>query len=322
MMESFQFCSSVLAQAQGQDIGVYVVNTFKNAIQGYGPPIIIIAERLFWSLALISLVWTGVTMILKKGDAMDFLSEFVKYSIALGFFYWLLTNSTTMASSIIDGLATASEQVSSTSNGIKNGNTIFQQAQDVSWFAASQISILDPKMAFIWALIAIISLILGCYILVVVISAFCAGAMLAYAGIFVLGFGGSRWTSDIAITFYKAVIAAGLKIFTLNLLAQAAITVVQQTVYQNKNDLAGAMTCLAILVIVALLLSQVPDLIAGLVYGATFRSPGSATGSIVATAGFAAAATGLAGQAIGRAAQKIASPIENAIKRANANSNK
>ncbi|MCH5536564.1 MULTISPECIES: type IV secretion system protein [Pseudomonas] len=42
--------------------------------------------------------------------------------------------------------------------------------------------------------------------------------LLAYAGIFLLGFGGSQWTSDIAINYYKTVLGVGIQLFTMTFL--------------------------------------------------------------------------------------------------------
>jgi hypothetical protein len=107
------------------------------------------------------------------------------------------------------------------------------------------------------------------------------------------------------------VIAAGLKLFALNLLASAAVRIVEETVKTYNHELAGAMTCLAVLVIIALLIDRIPDQIAGLVSGSSIRSPGSAYGS-VSTAG-GVVAMGLT--AAPRAAQTTASTVASAIKR-------
>jgi len=41
-----------------------------------------------------------------------------------------------------------------------------------------------------------------------------SGWLLMYAGIFILGFGGSRWTSDMAINYYKTVLAVVVPIMS------------------------------------------------------------------------------------------------------------
>ena len=48
----------------------------------------------------------------------------------------------------------------------------------------------------------------------------CSAWLLAYAGVFFLGFGGSRWTSDIAINYYKKILEIGASLFTMILLTR------------------------------------------------------------------------------------------------------
>ena len=50
--------------------------------------------------------------------------------------------------------------------------------------------------------------------------------VLAYAGIFVLGFGGARWTSDIAINYFRSVAGIALKLMTITLLVGIAMSII------------------------------------------------------------------------------------------------
>jgi len=50
--------------------------------------------------------------------------------------------------------------------------------------------------------------------LIVLVSAW----VLAYAGIFFLGFGGSRWTHEIALNYYKSVLGLAAKMMTMLLI--------------------------------------------------------------------------------------------------------
>jgi len=45
-----------------------------------------------------------------------------------------------------------------------------------------------------------------------------SGWILAYAGVFFLGFGGSRWTSDMAISYFKTVLSVAAQLLTMVLL--------------------------------------------------------------------------------------------------------
>jgi type IV secretion system protein TrbL len=65
------------------------------------------AIRLFWTLVLISMVWTFGMMVLRKADIGDFFAEFTRFIIFTGFFFWLLTNAVSgqnIAGSIIESM--------------------------------------------------------------------------------------------------------------------------------------------------------------------------------------------------------------------------
>ena len=282
---------SATLHAQGVDVGNVVANQFASAIKGFGSQVQAYADRLFWSLAGISLVWTGVTMALRKADLMDF---------------------TAVAASIITGLQQAGATVGG-ANGASQASTILQLAMKFADVATNNITIMQPNMAILWALMALMVLLIGCYVVVTVTIALCQALLLIYAGIFVLGFGGSRWTSEIAIGYYKAVTAAGLKLFTLNLLMNTAVSLVSSYLGVNALDVNTAFICLALLVIVAMLIDKVPAQIASLVSGNHIGAPGSALGTLtgagsLAAQGAAAVATGGTSLAAsgGRAAVKVA----------------
>ena len=55
-------CFATGIHAQNPDVGAQITNQFSTAISGFGTQIEQYAERLFWSLAACSLVWTGVAL--------------------------------------------------------------------------------------------------------------------------------------------------------------------------------------------------------------------------------------------------------------------
>ena len=287
-------CLTADVHAQNADVGYTITSQFSAAIKGFGTQIESYAERLFWSLAAISLVWTGVMLVLRKADLMDFMAELVRFTITTGFFYWLLTNGADIASSIVTSLQQAGTNVGG--GGAGQGNTVLQLAMEFANTAANNVSIWDPKMAVMWTLIALISVLIGCYMLFTIIVAICSALVLIYAGMFVLGFGGSRWTSEIAVHYYKAVIAAGLRLFTLNLLMNTAMNLIKAAINTDMSQVGNALTCLATLVIVAMLVDKMPAAVANLVSHNHIGTPGSAIGTLtgaasLATQGAAAVAT-------------------------------
>ena len=61
------------------------------------------------------------------------------------------------------------------------------------------------------ALIMIVVALIGANMLLMLCSAY----LLAYAGVFFLGFGGSRWTSDIALNYYRKILEVGASLFAM-----------------------------------------------------------------------------------------------------------
>jgi type IV secretion system protein TrbL len=72
-----------------------------------------------------------------------------------------------------------------------------------------------PVVTALMLAAAIVVLVILALIAVNMLLLLISAWLLAYAGIFLLGFGGSRWTSDIAINFYKTVLGVGIQLFTM-----------------------------------------------------------------------------------------------------------
>jgi hypothetical protein len=144
-----------------------------------------------------------------------------------------------------------------------------------------------------------------------------AAWLLAYAGIFFLGFGGSRWTSDMAINYYKTVLGVAVQIMTMVLLAGIGNDMLS-TFYarMNQNVLnfeeLGVMLvfCMALL----LLVNRVPPMVGGIITGSGIGSAGgignfgtgAAIGAVMGAAGMAAGAASVAGSAVMGGAANLA----------------
>jgi len=126
--------------------------------------------------------------------------------------------------------------------------------------------------------------------------------VLAYSGIFVLGFGGARWTSDIAINYFRSVAGIALKLMTITLLVGIAMSIIDG----YHADLASAAPIDELLVIfvvslvLVILVNSVPHVIAGLIPGGgAAASAGSSFGAgAIMGAGVAAASMATGGAAL------------------------
>jgi len=90
---------------------------------------------------------------------------------------------------------------------------------------------------------------------------------LAYGGVFFLGFGGSRWTSDIALNFYKTVLSVAAQLMAMLLLIGIGKTFVSDY-YDNMSGGANLKE-LGIMLVASIMLfyltNKIPPLIGSII---------------------------------------------------------
>ncbi|EIY2736646.1 P-type conjugative transfer protein TrbL [Pseudomonas aeruginosa] len=297
------YSSGAAAELTNQGMLDQVVTEFASKAANWKTAIMDAATWLFWTLGTISLVWTGGTLVMKRADIGEFFAEFVRFILFFGFYLWLLRNGPDFADSIIRSM----QQLGSKATGISSvtpsgivdvGFMIFQQHVKNS-------SVWSPVDTVIGAILSLGILLLLATIavnmLLVLVSSWC----LMYLGIFFLGFGGSRWTSDMAINYYKTVLGVGV-----NLLVMVALVGIGNDLLtgfyakMSKGTLnfeeMGVMLvfCLALL----LLINRVPPLVSGIITGGGVGAAGGlgnfGAGAVV---GAGMAAAGMAAQAVAAA---------------------
>jgi P-type conjugative transfer protein TrbL len=315
----------VLATINGQNIFDDVESKYKTAASAWSSALTARASWLFWALSLISMVWTHGMLLFRKADIAEFYGEFIRFIVFTGFFWWLLTNGPTMAIDIIDSLqilgTTASGVTGSTPSsivdvGFKIFNTVVQQS-----------SIASPVMSTAGIIMAIIVITILALIAANMLILLVSGWILAYAGVFYLGFGGSRWTSDIAIAYFKTVLNIGVQLMTMILLVGIGQQFINAYYSQmdtniNLNDMAAMLVSAIVLLV---LVNKIPPLIGNIAQGGGAHSLGSGfgSGSAIAAAGVAGAAAAMAGSAAVAGAANItggAQAVMAAAKQASQNS--
>ena len=277
------------------DTGVMdtVMDKYEAAAKGWGTKMVSFGSWLFWGLAIISMVWTYGMMVLRKADIGEFFAETIRFFGTLGFFWWILINGPAIAKAIINSMWAIGADVAGgadkySPSGITDiGFNLLFKAFDNS----SRFSPIDSAVAIVLAAAVLVVLTL---IAVNMLLLFVSSWLLMYGGAFLLGFGGARWTSDIAITFYKTVLGVGVQLMTMILLIGVGKTFIDQTVTaMDKGINLKEMAVLAIAVIILLYLTnKLPPMLASVVGGAgTGGIGGFGAGTAVAVA---AAAAGVA----------------------------
>ncbi len=309
------YSTAASAQLTNQGMLDQVVTEFATRATAWQTVVMNAATFMFWTLGTISLVWTFGFMALRKADIGEFFAEFIRFILFFGFFLWLLRNGPAFANSIIQSLARLGEQASGvasvTPSGIVDiGFMILKQA-----FTNS--SIWSPVDSFIGVALSVGILILLAVVAVNMLLLLVSGWLLMYAGIFFLGFGGSRWTSDMAINYYKTVLGVAVQIMTMVLLVGIGNDLLS-SFYARMNtgtlnfEELGVMLvfCVALLMLV----NRVPPLIAGIISGTGIGNAGgignfgagAAVGAAMGAASVAAGAASMAGAAVMSGAANLA----------------
>lgn len=274
------------------------------------------ASFLFWILTTISMVWTFGMLALRKADIGEFFAEFFRFIMFTGFFFWLLTNGPDFANSIMDSLrtiggnATGKGKAISPSDIVDVGFMVWKQA-------IKNLSVWSPVDSVIGVILSIAILILLALISVNMMVLLISGWVLAYAGIFFLGFGGSQWTSDMAINYYKTILGVAAQLFTMVLLVGIGTDLLMSFYTQmDKGQLnfeqLGVMLvfCLALLMLV----NKIPPLIGGIVSGGGLAAGGGigsfGAGAAVGAAVTATAAAGVIGSTMAAGATNVGDGVK------------
>ncbi len=260
---------SATAAIDNKDVFEGVLDAYQARASGWSTVILKHASWLFWTLVVISLVWTFGMMALRKADIGEFFAEFLRFTIFVGFFWWLLINGPQFAETIVRSLrqmggeATGLGPALSPSGVADIGFGIFFRIIDHT-------TVWSPVTSFIGAVLGMGILVLVGLIAANMLVLLCASWILLYAGVFFLGFGGSRWTSDMAINYYKTVLAVASSLFAMVLIIGIGSSIMD-SYYSNLSQdvrLKELAVVFIVAVILFLLVDKVPGMVAGIITGA------------------------------------------------------
>lgn len=249
------------------------------------------AKRMFWILATISVVFTGAYMLIRGNASFgDFFGEFLRFGVTTGFFYWLLENGASMANAIIRSFAELGLAASSTYQRDLSPSNIMSFGMDLIVRSVKTFGDPDLATAVVTLMLSIAIAVLFAIIAAQMVLLLCSAWVMVYAGIIYLGFGGGRWTSDMAINYFKTVLGLAIQTFVFCLLVgigqQQVERLISESQMQKVIEVPGmvfgvnqvsttAMTiteaCIILVftVVLFMLVKTVPSMVAGIVSGSS-----------------------------------------------------
>jgi type IV secretion system protein TrbL len=274
-----------------------MLSGYKSASSSWLGKIEPIARSLFWKLAAIEFAWSTIVWALQQDQMQSFVASVVKKLIGIGFFYALLLNASSWMPAIVDGFTEAGKQASGV--GSLTPSLVFDRGIDVANAVLSGVGVLgvlkNPIVSIVagWAAIFIVIafIIIAGQLLVTLIESY----IVITAGVLFLGFGGSRWTTDLAQKYISYAVATGVKLFMIYLIIGVALA--QSATWAALLATASFTNIFVVLgasVLLAFLAFQIPNMAASMLSGAPSLTAGAAVGA----AGAMAAGTVAAGASV------------------------
>lgn len=303
------FSADAHAAVDNYDILDGIVKELKTVTETMAGKLVGFATTLFWSLAVINMVWTFGMMVMRKADIGEFFAELARFIITLGFFWWLLSNAVTgmnIAGTIIESMRDMAAQVTGLGRELSPSGIV-----DVGFDVLKKVMNADMGLAetIVAFAVAIIILLIFAAVGVNMVVALAESWFLLYGGLFVLGFGGSRWTTDIAIGYYRQVLGVGFKLFGMAAIVGIGATFVNTYVARLTANVR--LTELAVMLVAAYvfykLSDRIPSMMASLISGGGPGGGFSGIGGAVSAGAVAGAAAGLAAAAASGGASVAAS---------------
>ncbi len=316
---------SINSYAQGggidsRDLLDNILYRFSTTASMWSQTLLAYARYLFWSLALISMVWTYGLMALRRADIQEFLAETVRFFVVLCFFYWLLDNGPAIATAIMDSM----RKLAANASGIDahvSPSDIVDVGFDIVSKAIDNSSIWSPAATTVGLIVAglilVVLALVSINMLIILITAW----ILTYGGIILLGFGGGRWTQDIAIQYYKTVLGIALQSFAMILIIGIGKSFVDQYYAAMAKDilLKEMFVMLVVAILLLVLINKIPPVLASIVSGGGSGGGGLGLGGALGAAGIAGAALASSAGAISAQSAGGLSALHSAFKAASQN---
>lgn len=303
----FGLPDSSYANISNKDILDSVLDKYQSATATWAATIQVYAEHFFSGLAVIGFVWQLSQAWFHRSSFAEVFGEILRYMAFCGIFLWFLRNGPELALAIIRSLMKIGSQASgqselNPSDIVDMGFSIYDTAQkNLDIWSGTSIA------AYV---ISLVVLIIFALVGVNMLLQLCSAWILAYAGIIFLGFGGSYWTKDMAINYFKTVLGVGASLMTMTLLIGIGTNIVTDAIAQMDTSGAQNLTEMAALLVTSItlfmLVDKLPALVAGIINGASIGSAGIGSFGAGAAVGAAAASMGLAATSISKSASIIA----------------
>lgn len=282
----FSFSAHVLAEPT-QILGG-VLTAYQPLQNSWHAAILPFTYNLFWLLVLLDVTYSTMQHVIERKTFEDSFAWLTRKAITVGFFFTLIKMSGEWIPQIIDSFTKIGKTASGTPSitpdsilgyGVDLGTNIFTALGKLG--ILEQIGLAIP-MLFVGLFVVIAFTVIAGQLLITLIESY----IVIGAGIIMLGFSGSKWTSDMATSYLKYAVGTGVKIMLAYLIIGAGLTVFKDMSLDADHLIRSMLTLLAQAAIFLFLSWNIPSLASAMMSG----SPSSTLGGAIGVATSAAAA--------------------------------
>jgi len=275
------------------------------------------AQSLFWNLVLLDFTWTAIVWVKDRKEFGEIITGIIGKILTIGFFFSLLLSASDWIPAIINSFSDIGK-AAATAAGADVGtlDSVFFTGLNL---ADSMINMLADRNVFerIYLMLPTVfaclcasigfALIAG-QLLVTLIESYIA----IYAGIIMLGFGGSRWTSEMATAYLKFAVGTGVKLMLCYMVIGLGFNLFINAIPGDMlNDPAAYLTyvfhVVALVLIYVYLVFNIPGLASGMLSGSPNMSLGGMAGAAITAGAGLASAGAVAGSMGGKAGSMLGS---------------
>ncbi|ANP90996.1 MULTISPECIES: P-type conjugative transfer protein TrbL [Rhizobium] len=321
LIVAFAVVTTQPALAQEGSVLTSLQSQITTTAKGWETTVMNAAKSLFWILATIEIGIAAVWLAIQSASLDSWFAELVRRIMFVGFFAFVLAQGPTFAKAVVDSLFQigAGGGTASPADVFNAGLAVATKMSEKVQFGLFEDNALAISAAFAMV-VTVIAFSLVAAIFVSVMVEMYIGLL---AGMIMLGLGGSSFTKDFAVRYLVYAFSVGMKLMALVMISRIGSEVLIGLANQPDigDQFQTALAIAGIAVVVFIIAMYVPNIMQGVVQGASvsggmesIRHGGQAT-SFAAGAGFLAAGAAGAGFAAAQAARAGGSSVAGAALR-------
>lgn len=295
------FANNALAQAASPDALDAIPDLFKAKFEGMEAALTNDAKKLFGLLAIIEFSYAAFQLAFKQADIGQWAGVIVNQLLFLGIGFYIVSNGANIGGAFVDSFRQSASGASVAVGGVGtlSPSDVFNSGVTIAQNGLDNMSLSDIPESIAYAISSLIIVVVFALIVAMMILSLVSAWGIVTMSILFLGFGGSRWTKDIAMKAMTGILGVGAKLFVMQIIVGVGGSIFTDFATKPVTTAADLIIMVGFSVVMLALVKVIPDTVQALISGAAFTGGGA---MIAAAGAVAGAASNVAAQMLGAGA--------------------